>query len=78
MASTLIQDSLLRAAELRLFEIDRERETAEQQFDDACHALQSHDAFRKRLVVSQDRARVRRAQLLEERAEILKVLGRIK
>jgi 3-hydroxy-3-methylglutaryl CoA synthase len=78
VASTVIDDSLLRSAERELFEVELSRAAAEVAFNDAFAALEAHDAFRKRLVVAQDRARTRRAHLLEERAYLLKILGRVK
>jgi hypothetical protein len=74
MASTVIDDSLLRSTEHALFETELEFQKAEQAFNDACRALEAHDKFRIRLVIAQDRARIRRAHLLEERAALRKLL----
>jgi hypothetical protein len=78
MASTVIDHSLLRSTEHALFETELEFQKAEQAFNASCRALEHHDASRMRLVVAQDRARTRRAQLLDERSYLLRILGRIK
>jgi hypothetical protein len=78
MAVTTIDDLRIQDAELRLFEVEREREAAEQQFSDADRALKDHDRYRARLVSAHACARTRFAQLHEERAGLMRVLGKIK
>jgi hypothetical protein len=71
-------EPVVHATELRLLEVEKEREQIEEAFDATFRAIGDHDEFRKKLVSEQARVTARRAALFEERASLLKVLGRIK
>jgi hypothetical protein len=75
---TIPHDSHLRWDEQRLLDVEKEREQVEQAFNETFRVIAEHDEFRKRLVSEQARITARRAALFEERANLLRVLGRIK
>ena len=63
---------------LRLVEVEKEREQVEEAFNESFHAIANHHEFGKRLVSEQATITARRAALLEERWNLLRILGRVK
>jgi hypothetical protein len=64
--------------ELRLLELEKEREQVEEAFNESFRALVENETHRVRLAGEQARITARRASLLLERAALLKTLGRIR
>ena len=73
---SVTRDSHLEWDELRLLEVEKEIEAADQKFDDSFAAIREHQKFGERLASAQAHAAQARAALYQERARLLKVLGR--
>lgn len=62
------------SAQQRLSEIESEYQVAAQGFDNAWNALRQHESVGLRLSAALDHARVTRARLLQERANLLRIV----
>ena len=76
-SESAVLDPHLKSAELRLVQVEKELEQLEEAFNKTFRAIANHDEFRRRLVSEQACITARRSVLLEERARLLKSLGRI-